>query len=178
TVIRNDARNYLLTAEKKYDIISSEPSYPSESSVANLFTSDYYRLAAGRLKKGGMYCQWLPYYVLTNADVTMMVKTFASVFPYTYVWKVSSSLDLIMVGSREPFQVTPQEIMARVGEMNRSGLPLEYTLSRTPEQVRDIAAQADVPINTDDLPLLEFATVDNMILGKLELKERAVQPSR
>lgn len=177
-IIRNDARNYLLTTEKNYDIISSEPSYPSESSVAGLFTRDYYRLAAGRLRKDGIYCQWLPYYVLSNAEVTMMVKTFASVFPHTYIWKVTSSLDLIMVGSREPFRVTPQEIMARVREMNHSGIPLDYTLSRTPEQVQEIAARPEVPVNSDDLPLLEFATVDNMILGDLSLKERAVQPSR
>ena len=174
TVIRNDARNYLLTTEKEYDIISSEPSYPSESSVAGLFTQDYYRLAAGRLRKDGIYCQWLPYYVLTNADITMMVKTFASVFPYTYVWKVTSSVDLIMVGSREPFRVSPQEIMARVQGMNRTGFPLDYTLSRTPEQVREIASRPDVPVNTDDLPRLEFATVDNMIHGDLALKEQTL----
>ena len=108
----------------------------------------------------------------------MMVKTFASVFPYTYIWKVTSSLDLIMVGSREPFRVKPQEIMARVQEMNDSGIPLEYTLSRTPEQVQEIAARPDVPVNTDDLPLLEFATVDNMTLGDLAVKERVSPPSR
>lgn len=166
-IIRNDARNYLLSTGKRYDIISSEPSYPTESSVANLFTQDFYRIAADRLKEGGVYCQWLPYYVLSNNEVTMMLKTFASVFPHTYLWKVPSSLDLIMVGSRSPFRLPQDEIMARVRRLNNHGYPLDFVISRTPEQVREIMSRADIPLNTDDRPLLEYAVIKNMLKGKL-----------
>ena len=166
-IIRNDARNFLLTTEKRYDIISSEPSYPTESAVANLFTRDFFEIAASRLTEGGIYCQWLPYYVLANDDVTMMVKTFASVFPHTYLWKVGSSMDLIMVGSRTPGHLTPDEIMGRVKGLNSHGYPLDYQLSRTPVQVQEIAARVEVPLNTDDRPRLEYAVIKNMLRGKL-----------
>lgn len=165
-IISNDARNYLLTTGKRYDIISSEPSYPTESAVANLFTRDFFEIAASRLAEGGVYCQWLPYYVLSNDDVTMMVKTFASVFPHTYIWKVSKSMDLIMVGSRSQGTVTPDEIMARVTGLNSNHYLLEYHLSKTPAEVKEIAALADVPMNTDDRPLLEYAVINNMLMGK------------
>lgn len=166
-VIRNDARNYLLTTDKRYDVISSEPSYPTESGVANLFTRDFYEIAARRLNKGGVYCQWLPYYVLDNDDVTMMLKTFASVFPHTCLWKVNSSLDLIMVGSRSPFSRTTDEIIGGVKRLNTHSYPLDYVLSRTPAQVAEVAARVDIPLNTDDRPLLEYAVINNIIRGKL-----------
>lgn len=167
-VIRNDARNYLLATDKRYDIISSEPSYPTESAVANLFTRDFYEIAAGRLNQGGIYCQWLPYYFLANDEVTMMLKTFATVFPHTYLWKVNSSLDLIMVGSKTPFVRTADEITARVKQLNLHGYPLDYILSRTPPQVAEVAARNDVPLNTDDRPRLEYAVINNMIRGRLD----------
>jgi spermidine synthase len=168
TVIRNDARNYLLATDKRYDIISSEPSYPTESAVANLFTRDFYEIAARRLNEGGIYCQWLPYYVLANDDVTMMLKTFASVFPNTWLWKVTNSLDLIMIGSTSPGSFSADEVAARVRRLNVHNYPLDFQLSRTPEQVREIAAGNDVPVNTDDRPLLEYAVVGNMLRGKVD----------
>jgi spermidine synthase len=168
TVIRNDARNYLLATDKRYDVISSEPSYPTESAVANLFTRDFYEIAARRLNEGGVYCQWLPYYVLANDDVTMMLKTFATVFPHTWLWKVTNSLDLIMVGSKNPISLSAEEISAKVQRLNIHGYPLDFQLSRTPEQVREIASSGDVPVNTDDRPLLEYAVVDNMLRGKVD----------
>lgn len=170
-VIQADARNYLLTTDKKYDIISSEPSYPSESSVANLFTQEFYRIAAEKLNRNGLYCQWLPYYLLSNNEITMMLKTFTSVFSHAYLWKVS--MDLILVGSREPGTFSSTEIMQRVAALKKPDDFLEYRLSRSPEQLREIAVRRDVPLNTDDLPLLEFAAINNFILGDLYPKEKA-----
>lgn len=171
-VIKDDARNYLFYTEKKYDVISSEPSYPSESSVAGLFTRDYYQVAAKKLKPNGVYSQWLPYYMLSNDEITMMLKTFVSVFPHSYLWKVTKSLDLILVGSLDPISSTAEEIMQRVTWMNSGGDPLGYSLSRNPQQLREIAQRKDVPVNTDDRPLLEFATADNFVLGDASLKDK------
>lgn len=163
-VIVDDARNYLLTTNKRYDIISSEPSYPTESEVASLFTREFFQLASRKLSDDGVYCQWLPYYLLVDDDVTMVVKTFQSVFPHTYLWKIPESNDLIMVGSRKPFPFTAEEIRRRVDSLNRvNGYKLDFVISKTPEQVAEIARSAEVPINTDDRPGLEFRVVNNMI---------------
>jgi spermidine synthase len=171
-IVRNDARNYLFRSRETYDVISSEPSYPTEAGVANLFTREYFEIAAQRLANGGIYCQWLPYYMLTNADVTLMIKTFASVFPHTMLWKVPHALDLILVGSREPLAFTAAEIQERVKELNDSGEDLLYVLSRTPEQIAEIAAREDVPVNTDDRPILEFHAARNLVIGDLALIEQ------
>lgn len=161
-----DARNFLLLSEKRYDIISSEPSYPTESSTGNLFTKEFYELAATRLNDGGVFCQWLPYYALSNRDATMMLKTFGAVFGNVFLWKAPRGLDLLMVGSQKPFRFSAEEIHARVAALNRSGEPLDFLLSRDPAQVREIVlAEPDVPINTDDRPLLEFHAARNFITG-------------
>jgi spermidine synthase len=162
----NDARNYLLVTDRKFDIISSEPSYPTESSVANLFTKEYYHIAALRLNPGGIYCQWLPYYLLADRDVNMMVKTFGSAFQYVYVWAVQQSLDLLLVGSNSPFAFLPEEIVDRVTSINKSGFPLLFVLSKKPEQIQQfIASSPSVPLNTDDKPLLEFHVAKNLLTG-------------
>ena len=166
-VHRDDARNFLLRSERRWDVISSEPSYPTGFAVANLFTRDYFELAASRLAEGGIYCQWLPYYMLTNDDVTMMVKTFGSVFPETTLWKVAGSMDLLLLGSDRPFARAPDAVVARVRELN-GGVPLAFTLSRGPGQVAEIARREDVPVNTDDHPVLEFRVARNFIAGQLK----------
>jgi spermidine synthase len=175
----NDGRNYLLLAERKFDIITSTPSFPTEASAANLFTMEFYELAASRLNPGGVYCQWLPYYLLSNDDITMMLRTFGSVFEHTYLWKSEDSLDLLMVGSNAAFRFGHEEIMERArGIRKRDNLPFTFygdripvVLSRTPEQVRDIVRnRTEIPINTDDRPILEFHAARNLLLGRRALR--------
>jgi spermidine synthase len=162
----NDARNFLLLTEKKFDIISSEPSYPTESPVGNLFTKEFYEIAASRLNPGGIFCQWLPYYMLKDDDVSMMVKTFGSVFDHVYVWAISHSLDLLLVGSNSNFQFSTGEIIERVKILNKTSYPLTFVLSKNPEQVLDfIRKNQEIPYNTDDKPLLEFHAAKNLLTG-------------
>ena len=171
-VVRNDARHHLLTTEREYDVISSAPSYPTEATVGNLFTRESFELAAERLEPGGVLAQSLPYYLLTNDDVTMMIKTFATVFPHAMLWRVPDGLDLILLGSRTPFLSGPEEIRARVAALNDSERPLDYVLSRTPEEIAEIARREEVPINTDDHPILEFRGVRNLLAGNPGMLER------
>ncbi len=166
-----DARNLLLRTTERWDVISSEPSYPTDFAVANLFSREFYQLAADRLTEGGVYCQWLPYYMLTTDDVTMMVKTFAGVFRHATIWKVDQSMDLLLVGSTTPAFRTPEEIRARVARMS-GGRSLGYVLSRDARQVAEIAGLPDVPVNTDDWPRLEYAVARNLLVGNLAVLER------
>jgi spermidine synthase len=168
-VFKEDARNLLLRAEEQWDVISSEPSYPTDFSVSNLFSVEFYRLAEGRLAKGGVFCQWLPYYLLTNDDVTMMIKTFGSVFPHAMLWKVEGSMDLLLVGSDSPFARDDRAIKERVDQL--STRPLAFDLSRSSEKILEIVRRADIPLNTDDRPRLEFSVARNLRIGDLSLPD-------
>jgi spermidine synthase len=167
-IIVNDARNYLLLTEKKFDIISSEPSYPTDSSVGNLFTKEFYDIAASRLNPDGVFCQWLPRYQLTDNDVTMMVKTFRSSFKYVILAN-EPSMEIILLGSNSPFKYGVREIIQRVNKLNTSGLALPYALSTNPMQLgQAFQRRQDVPLNTDDRPLLEFHAARNVLAGSEE----------
>lgn len=165
-VIVNDARQYLTMTDGRYDIISSEPSYPTETEVASLFSREYYRIAAKKLNDGGVYCQWLPYYALANDDVTMMIKTFSTAFRYVMLWKVPESLDLIMLGRNVPFEHDEAAIRERVARM-AGGERLEFVLSRTPGQVAELVADERIRVNSDDRPILEFLVARNFLIGDI-----------
>jgi spermidine synthase len=171
-VYRDDARNHLLLHETRYDVITSEPSYPTNSAVGNLFTKEFFELAASRLTAGGVYCQWIPYYLLTNDDVTMVIRTFVSVFPHARLWKVPRSLDLLLVGGGAPFVSSPERIQEKLEAMAEGERPPAVLLSRGEAELRAIAADESVPINSDDRPILEFRAARNLRVGDLSILER------
>ena len=55
-----DARHYLLTGDRRFDIITFEPPPPQDAGIVNLYTREFYRLAKRRLERGGKLAQWVP----------------------------------------------------------------------------------------------------------------------
>jgi spermidine synthase len=178
-----DARTQLFYNEKLYDFISSEPSVPSEAMAGNLFTREFYEIAASRLKPGGVMAQWLPAWILTVKDARAAIKTFASVFDHVYLWRVLTSNDYLLLGSKGPFRYSPAEIDRRSMEMVRRIIPEQWVtemvsqgvnleefftvdLIRDDRSVPEIVAMEDIPVITDDKPLLEFLITKNLLLGR------------
>jgi len=168
-----DARQYLLYTDKKYDIITSEPSVPSEAMAANLFTLEFYRLARSRLKEDGIMAQWVPGWVLKRDEVRACIKTFAMVFPYVYVYKVKASKDFILLGSLQPLRKVlktgvfiPNPLPPVFNEMKKMGdisSLFEIELVRDAESVKEIIAMENIPLITDDKPMIEFWTTRNFL---------------
>jgi len=98
-----DARQFLLLTKRRYDIITSDPIHPWAAGSVNLYTREFYRLCRSRLEKGGVMCQWLPMYQLSDADMKAVLKTFSTVFPHTTVWACAA--DLVVIGTDEPLQI-------------------------------------------------------------------------
>lgn len=167
---KDDARRHLLTSRRTYDIITSEPSVPTEQMSANLFTREFYSLAATRLNKGGIFCQGVQGWKLTKKDLNVCVKTFASVFEHVYVWKSPGYGNYTFIGSQEPINIPHSEVLAKLAE--RKIIPevhfndYSLQLAMTPEKAREIACMDDIPMHTDDKPYLEFAMAKNFILGR------------
>src|SRR5215467_12206079 len=160
----NDARNYMNTTRKQYDIIISEPSNPWIAGVASLFTSEFYDRAAQVLKPDGVFAQWIQLYELDPEDLRMVLYEVQRKFPEVSVWVTDS--DLILIATRQPQSLN----MARVANIVRSdpsmvrdfrdflhseqpeGLLSYYVMST--EAVKKFSSKARR--NTDDHPLLEF----------------------
>ncbi|MGH7361383.1 MAG: hypothetical protein ACREJI_07190, partial [Candidatus Methylomirabilales bacterium] len=159
-----DARTWLLASNARYDVIISEPSNPWQTGNATLFTLDHYRLTRTRLTPGGVFCQWLPFYRMDEADFRAAIRTFQAVFPHTTIWL--SGGDILLVGGAEPLRVDPARLVARTGvpsivrSLQGIGIPGGQALLGffllDPERTRQYPGEGP-PLHTDTYPLLEFS---------------------
>jgi hypothetical protein len=93
-----DGRQYLLTTERRYDLITGEPPPPRVAGVVNLYTSEYFRLMRARLAPGGIVTYWLPVDQLMPADTKAIVGAFCSAFPDCSLWN-GAALNWMLVGT-------------------------------------------------------------------------------
>ncbi len=158
-----DARTWLAATNARYDVIISEPSNPWQTGNASLFTVDHYRLTRSRLNRDGVFCQWLPFYRMDEADFKAAIRTFQSVFSNTTVWL--SGGDVLLVGGPDQLLVDPTRFMARAGAEAvaqslqgigiTDGPALLGFFLLDPQRVREYTGAG--PLHTDDYPLLEFS---------------------
>jgi spermidine synthase len=110
-LIVGDGRSHLLLSDEQYDVIISEPSNPWMAGVSTLFTREFFAAARGRLRPGGILCQWAHTYNISDADLRSIVSTFLSAFPGGAAWLVGES-DLLLIGSAEPTRTLDEGIMS------------------------------------------------------------------
>jgi spermidine synthase len=175
-LIVDDGRILLEKSKKRYDVIISEPSNPWQTGNANLFTADFYELAASRLNPSGIFCQWIGLYDITPDNLRIAAKTFLQTFPKVMVFKAGT--DMIMVGARHDlnfdyqllrrrFAVPEiQSVFAIIDLPEPSDLIAKHYLY-SEEPLKRLAGGAR--LNTDDRPILEFSARYN--LGEKTLGE-------
>ncbi|MDH3997741.1 MAG: hypothetical protein OET90_02775, partial [Desulfuromonadales bacterium] len=180
-LIVNDGRNLLLTSPNLYDVIISEPSNPWQTGNSNLFTDDFYKLAASRLKEDGIFCQWIGLYDITLENLKISCNTFLNTFPKVLAFQAGS--DLILVGANHPLNFDFQKLQQRFANPAIDSImdtidvdtPGELIASRflfTEEALQSFIMETDI-LNTDDQPVLEFSARYN--LGEKVLGEYAQQ---
>jgi len=141
-LIIDDARNWLLRNDEKFDIISSEPNEPWQGK-GMLYTKEYFMLLADRLTENGLVSQWVPAWELPDKNFMILYNTFHSVFPYVYVYfmEPDSYSQLIFIGSQKPIEIKNNDL---------------YLFNH--EDLKEVETE----LNTDDKPLIEFATALNL----------------
>jgi predicted membrane-bound spermidine synthase len=112
-LIFNDAREVLLTAGQRYDLIVCEPSNPYRSGIANLFTREFYRAGHNRLNDSGMFVQWVQAYEIDPRTMRTLLATFKSVFQHVEVWQ-SKLGDLVLLGSDQRRAYSVPELRSRL----------------------------------------------------------------
>jgi len=177
-IVVDDARAYILTNPTKYDAITSEPSWPWSSGVAALFTQEFMEAAKSRLNPGGVYCQWLPNYLLQPDDVAMMYKTMRQVFDRVDVWSINfpedADAELLLVGFNDPEGTPTADVKALLNE-RATALSAENPLI-APQAITPYAGQdtleaavsdPEVPLNVDDHSRLEYRVFWNFVTRAL-----------
>lgn len=162
-LISNDGRNFIFTTTEKFDVIVSEPSNPWLTGVANLFTLEYFKRGADRLKDGGVFSQWLQIYEMSPEDLKSLVATFRAAFPYVYIFRGAEG-DLMLLGSKSERRLDLATISAHLNDAKigadhkriNTTLPSDLVsrLYLGPEEVNEFARNS--PLNTDDNALIEF----------------------
>jgi spermidine synthase len=160
-----DGRRELLRTPDAYDLITLEPPPPSAAGVANLYSTNFYELAAKHLESGGMLAQWLPLGAQNDEDSRAIVKSFIDVFPYATLWSTELH-EMLLVGSFRPIVLDVNRITSRfeqpavkaalgeIGINSPAALLSTWVTDRTGLE----KYAADAPPVTDDRPTIEYST--------------------
>lgn len=140
-LVVDDARNWLLRNDEKFDFVMAQPQDPFENH-GSLFTKEYFELLNKRITPRGIVSQWVPLFEMTLDDWYIFYNTFNSVFPNVYIFKLSTTglEEAIMIGSQQPLEIKKNE--RYLGSHDRFN-PIETIL------------------NTDDHNTLEYSTALN-----------------
>jgi len=159
-----DGRQELLRTTQAYDLITLEPPPPSAAGVVNLYSRDFYQLAASRLQDKGLVAQWLPLPTQNIDDSRSLVRSFLDVFPYATLW-TSEFHEMLLVGSMQPIkldagkitqrfqQETVRDVLQEVGIGSSAALLATWVTDRA--GLERFAADS-LPV-TDDRPRIEYA---------------------
>lgn len=159
-----DGRRELLRSAERYDLITLEPPPPSAAGVVNLYSQDFYQLAASRLEEDGIVAQWLPLPTQNVDDSRALVRSFLNAFPHASLWTTEFH-EMLLIGSQAPLELDAARIsqrfaqpqvrqaLAEVGVDSVSALLATWVTDR--QGLERFAANAEAV--TDDHPRIEYA---------------------
>jgi spermidine synthase len=150
----DDARNFLLTTRRKYDVVMADLIIPIHAGSAAVYSVEYFELVRRALAPEGVVMQWI---VADSAfEYRLLLRTFLSVFPETTAWAEGS----LVAGRLTPLQFSASRFEQRRQDAAfRSVFDWDLATIRRlyfagPDLLRAVAG--DGPLLTDDRPLIEY----------------------
>ena len=142
-----DGRRALEASATTYDTIETDAIWPESAGSGNLYSLEFFRACARRLRPGGLVCTWAP---------TERVKaTFRAVFPHV----LEAEDGVILIGSEYPLQMDLAAWLARLEASTRYlGELRAQQIAERLRGLRPAAAPAEVLPNRDLVPRDEFAS--------------------
>jgi len=128
-----DGRFFLLTTERKFDLITAEPPPPAFSGVVNLYSQEYFQLIHDRLSDGGIVTYWLPGYQLAPSETKSILRGFCNVFQKCSLWS-GAGFEWMMVGVKNPQNPVGEQHFSRQWNDPKVGLELRSLGFESPEQ--------------------------------------------
>jgi predicted membrane-bound spermidine synthase len=144
-----DGRQALARDEHRYDIVQVDALFRTSAGSGNLYSVEFFRLCARRLRPGGLLC--------TQKPSRRVGLTFAEALPH--------ALDFgnIVVGSNEPIPIEPAAWEARLASPGVSRRFDAGAIEGIRERLREARPahrnpEARIGLNTDLFPRDEFST--------------------
>ncbi len=170
-LILEDGRIHLTYTNTLYDVITSEPSNPWMAGISNLFTADFYRAVAQRLRPGGVFAQWIQNYDISQEVFQTILGSLHDAFPHLVVFQPIPG-DFIVLASKEPIEVPWEEFSRRFSEESVSASFRRIDITNPqqigfflvgPEEMTVAVARGASKRNTDDNVWLEHRMPLEMI---------------
>lgn len=163
-IIIGDARKEIFRTDKKFNLITSEPSNLWMSGTSSLFTYEFFKEIYKKLNENGIFCQWIHLYQISLKDVKIFLKTINSVFPNLLLY--ADGEDLMVLASKKDLILKPGIWIERAKENEK----LRYQFGRIGFlNLREFAKNfimnerglefliKDEKIHRDDFPILEYS---------------------
>jgi spermidine synthase len=164
-LIVDDGRNYVITTDKKYDMISTGIIHPLVSAnSASFYTIDFYELCKEILTDDGIMCQWVPLHRLPEKHYKMIIRTFQAAFPHTTIWYKYTPDFSILIGTPKPLSIDYMDFKSRI---QKNGVKEDLALVNMDDPIALLDSfmmdeetvklyAGDGVLHTDNRPRMEF----------------------
>jgi spermidine synthase len=162
-ILAEDGRQYLAAGPEAFDVIISDLFVPWHAGTGTLYTREHFEIVRSRLRRGGVFAQWLPLFQLSERDFAVIARTLLDVFPHVAIWRgdfYANRPILALVASEEPVRLDRRALLRRARSL-APDLDDEAILAGVlPFYAGNLGtAQAvlgDGPVNTDEYPVIEY----------------------
>jgi spermidine synthase len=86
-LIVEDGRMVVAASPDQFDLLIGDLFLPWGAGASRLFSIEHFRAARSSLRGGGLFCQWLPLYQLTEQQFRVICHTFQQVFPTVHLFR-------------------------------------------------------------------------------------------
>jgi spermidine synthase len=187
-LIEEDGRSVLLESPERYDVVTVEVSSIWFAGVGSIYSQEFYRLAAAKLRRQGVLLQWFPIHHLSARNLYLVVNTVRSVFPHVSLW--THRHQAFVVASNEPLRLDldsirsdmRRESMAPYLRELPSGSPLELLsdlvvtdsdVDRFLDSMAVLLRARRSVVSTDTWPTLEYETPKDVLENFSYFQNRA-----
>jgi predicted membrane-bound spermidine synthase len=155
-----DGRQFLLTTDRQFDLVTGEPPPPLTPGAVNLYTREYFRLMYDRLAERGIATYWLPVAGGVVHGVSPIIRAFCDVFEDCSLWS-ATLFDWVLIGTRHAQGPGSDAAFTRAWSDQTLGAHLREVLFELPQQfgatfIGDAAylrsLTAATPALTDNFP--------------------------
>jgi spermidine synthase len=119
-VIVDDARHALRGGRANYDVIVGDLVVPWRLGEGALFTLEQFEAARAALAPGGLFCQWVPLFQLSETETAILLRTFLAVFPRAQIWRGDFSPTepaIALIGTADDYVLKAEVVERRLAEM-------------------------------------------------------------
>jgi predicted membrane-bound spermidine synthase len=162
--VHDDAKSYFAAANRKFDLILSEPSNPWVSGVSGLFTDEFYQRIRGYLTPDGVFGQWLHLYEIDDNLVLSVINAVHRNFA-SYDIYLAADVDILIVASNQPRLKAPDWSVFRLPLIEKDLAHFRPITGEAVETAHLVSRAALAPIldsstvvNSDFYPLLDLRT--------------------